>query len=631
MCHNATRPRGGALLVSLLLAATLLPGLASAQSGPGGGVRAEWRHIGNSAVDLALASPASGAAERVWFSPEGARLFVRTSSGRVFETADFETWKRADAAVNAPEPDRGGAQSGPVRSNPLNPQRLYAFGQNVFRSDDGGSSWINVTAFQRSSIIGGGMNDLAISPRDPDELVVANRVGLWRSLDGGMTWSGLNDSLPNLPASRLTALPQGSQGVRLEAGGIGAIEWAPGEKLAWRLIPDPLSIQEAAVRRAAAVALSAGVTASAAAGDFLYVGASDGRIWASRDKGQTWDAPLSGERGPVRSIWVDAKEPRTALAALGGATGPHVLRTVNGGQFWDDLTSDLPEAPAHGIAVDRASGTVYLATARGVFSTRADLNAAAPAGNWTALAGLPEASAQDVRLDGEGNQLFVALEGYGVYAALAPHRLGSFRLVNAADFSPRPAAPGSLLSVLGGRIRAARAGDLIFPVLAATDTETQIQVPFTARSGSLAVALDAGGKSVLLSLPVESVSPAIFIDRDGAPLALDADSGVLLDAMNPVRSSGRVQVLATGLGRVRPDWPAGSPGPANDPPQVIAPVRAWLDRAPVEVTRAVLAPGYVGLYLVEIQLPALVNAGPAELYLESETRESNRVRVWLEP
>ena len=266
-----------------------------------------------------------------------------------------------------------------------------------------------------------------------------------------------------------------------------------------------------------------------------------------------------------------------------------------------------------------------------LFSTRADLNAAAPAGNWTALAGLPEASAQDVRLDGEGNQLFVALEGYGVYAALAPHRLGSFRLVNAADFSPRPAAPGSLLSVLGGRIRAARAGDLIFPVLAATDTETQIQVPFTARSGSLAVALDAGGKSVLLSLPVESVSPAIFIDRDGAPLALDADSGVLLDAMNPVRSSGRVQVLATGLGRVRPDWPAGSPGPANDPPQVIAPVRAWLDRAPVEVTRAVLAPGYVGLYLVEIQLPALVKAGPAELYLESETRESNRVRVWLEP
>jgi uncharacterized protein (TIGR03437 family) len=56
-----------------------------------------------------------------------------------------------------------------------------------------------------------------------------------------------------------------------------------------------------------------------------------------------------------------------------------------------------------------------------------------------------------------------------------------------------------------------------------------------------------------------------------------------------------------------------------------------LDRSPLEVTRAVLAPGYIGLYLVEVQLPAIVNAGPAKLHLESEGRESNRVRVWLEP
>ncbi|HOK44525.1 MAG TPA: hypothetical protein PLK67_01240, partial [Bryobacteraceae bacterium] len=107
--------------------------------------------------------------------------------------------------------------------------------------------------------------------------------------------------------------------------------------------------------------------------------------------------------------------------------------------------------------------------------------------------------------------------------------------------------------------------------------------------------------------------------------------GVLLDAMNPARSNGRIQVLATGLGRVRPDWPAGMPGPVDDPPTVIEPVRAYLDRAPVEVTRAILAPGYIGLYLVEIQLPAIVNAGPAELYLESGGRESNRTRIWLEP
>jgi uncharacterized protein (TIGR03437 family) len=570
----------------------------------------------------------------VWFSADGAALFVRTATGRVFQTSDFEKWQSAAAvpppvadAASVPLPD--GIQS--IRSNPLNSSRLYAFGRQIFRSDDGGGSWMNLTAYKRQSIIGDGMRDLAVSPKDSDDVVVANERGVWRSLDGGTTWTGLNAALPNLPLRRLAAVPEEGRGIRLVDDGGEVVEGAPGEKLAWRLAPDVRQEQQEAARQAASAALGAELTAFAAAGDFAYAGASDGRLWVSMDKGRGWGLPSARARGPVESIWLDPNDPKTALAALGGSNGPRVLRTINGGQFWDDLTADLPPGNAWGIAADRPTGTVYVATDRGVFSTRADLNAAAPATNWNSLRGLPEAPALDVRLDPDGNQLFVAVQGYGVYAALAPHRLGSLRLVNAADFSGRPAAPGSLLSVLGGRVRTARSGDLNFPVLAASDSETQIQVPFTAPGGSLSVALETGQGSVRMALPVQAVSPAVFIDRDGTPLVLNADSGVLLDAMNPARSNGRIQILATGLGKVRPDWPAGMAGPAEDPPTVIAPVRAYLDRAPVEVTRATLAPGYIGLYLVEIQLPAIVNAGPAELYLESEAKDSNRVRIWLEP
>jgi len=51
----------------------------------------------------------------------------------------------------------------------------------------------------------------------------------------------------------------------------------------------------------------------------------------------------------------------------------------------------------------------------------------------------------------------------------------------------------------------------------------------------------------------------------------------------------------------------------------------------VDVTQAVLAPGYVGFYLVEVQLPKIVNAGPAELVLEAEGQQSNHVRLYVEP
>ena len=52
---------------------------------------------------------------------------------------------------------------------------------------------------------------------------------------------------------------------------------------------------------------------------------------------------------------------------------------------------------------------------------------------------------------------------------------------------------------------------------------------------------------------------------------------------------------------------------------------------PVDVTRAVLAPGLVGFYLVEIQIPKIVNYGPAELYIEAGGQMSNRVRIYIEP
>ena len=97
------------------------------------------------------------------------------------------------------------------------------------------------------------------------------------------------------------------------------------------------------------------------------------------------------------------------------------------------------------------------------------------------------------------------------------------------------------------------------------------------------------GARVLPSVPLVSAAPAIQLDpRDGAPLLLDADNGVLLDAMHPAHSHARIQILATGLGQVQPAWPTGLPAPADIPHTVAAPVRALLDRAPVQVTRAIL-------------------------------------------
>src|SRR5580765_3795577 len=136
-----------------VLFAILAPWRAAAQPAPGvtaRGLAPDWRHIGNLVLDQALAGASSGPCKRVWYGP-GGMLFVQTGSGRVYQTGDLESWHASNAlaptaAVNAavgilPEP---GAQT---RAFPEDRSRVYAFGEYVYRSEDGGAHWENTTFY----------------------------------------------------------------------------------------------------------------------------------------------------------------------------------------------------------------------------------------------------------------------------------------------------------------------------------------------------------------------------------------------------------------------------------------------------------------------------------------------------
>lgn len=600
---------------------------------------AQWRRIGNSTQLLGLASPAGGPVERVWFAADG-RLFVQLPGGREFSSADLEVWQAetgvAPAAVTPAPSDAVAPEAGALlRGARSNPAVVYAAGRYAWRSDDGGLNWSNLTALRDGSVLGGAVRDVSVDPSDAMRLVAAAATGVWLSVDGGLSWQGLNEGLPNLPVRRILAAPNGSRGLRIAAGTDPAelreLEWTPGQHVGWRVFPPASLPVERQARRALSQLFDTEITASAQAGDTVYAGAADGRLWTSPDGGQSW-RPMGAQpnSGAVERIWIDPADRGFALAVLSSPDkgGPRLLRTLNGGGFWDDLSSNLPDGPAFGVAADRATGAIYVATQRGIFYTLGDLRAPAPATPWQPLnRGLPEAPARDVRLDDAGHLLLAALDGYGVYATLAPHRNRQPQVVHSADYGVRAAAPGALLSVLGARVTGATANSAQAPVLTASDTESQIQVPFESAGDSLQLIVNSPQGRIVFGMPLQSVAPSILIDRDGSPMLIDADSGIQLDAMHPARPGMRVQILMSGLGRVQPDWPTGLAAPLEDAPRVVAPMRASIDTIPLEVTRATLAPGYIGYYVVEIQLPALLDAGASELLLEAAGRPSNRVRM----
>jgi uncharacterized protein (TIGR03437 family) len=635
VCHNAT------LRVTLGLLALTVALPAYAQT--------DWRKVGGPSVELMLAGPATGPVDRVWFSPDGSLLYARTAAGRIFQTANFDTWFPAG---DVSEPPRLTAQAvrlpehgATVVTTASNRATIYSLGPQLFRSEDGGRSWTNLSAYKSAAVIGVGQRAVAAppGPADRDQLVVANNYGVWRSMDAGRSWSGLNRSLPNLSVSRILSTPSGTSGTRIQVDNLGALELPHGESV-WYPVRAPEMESEAALMKRAATALAdelggaADITAVASSGNTIYAGASDGRIWVSSDGGAFFvNHAANGMR--VERLLVQPGRPQVAVAALSGnalnGKAARVLRTTNFGYgyYWDALDGNLPEGGVHGISADFAAGALYVASDRGVFWTQADLqnNSTDPV-RWTNLSDrLPAAVAKDVRLDPAGVQLYAALEGYGVFATNAPHRVRNLQIVNAADYSLRPAAPGGLLSVIGGQVSAARGGNLDYPVLKVLGNNSQIQVPFEAVGPSIALALQTANGLVTRDVAVQPISPAILVGSEGAPMLWDADSGMPLDLRSPAHSNGRLQIWATGLGKVQPQWPTGIPAPMEDPPAVAAAVRVYLDRVPLQVTRATLLPGYIGFYLIEVQLPAIVNAGSSELFVSADGQESNRVQIVIEP
>jgi len=601
--------------------------------------------VGNSAIELGLAALATGPVEEVWFTENGSQLLVRTASGLLFETSDFEQWRAVSDDESGPRafvepvpPDAVAPETGAtlfaVRDQPA---VFYALGRAVYRSEDGGFSWMDLTRYRGFSILGEGLKSMAVAPDDGDQIVVAGRFGVWRSLDGGLSWDGLNEGLPNLPANRLLQLPAGGQPTRVSAEGVVALEWAPGERISWRPVADYGLQQEERFRAALSESFGDEISAAARLGDYVYAGsASGGVLWVSADSGRSWRTSQVASAGTIERIFPVPGAVGVAVAAAGGTgeNAARVLRTVNGGIFWDDITGDLPDAAVTGITAYLESGSVYVATKDGAYLAATDLRRAGPPEHWSLVTeNLPRRSALDVALDDGGNQIYVLLDGEGVFAAIAPHRYLDPNLVSGADWTRRAAAPGALLSILGRQVVMARIGALEVPVLAASESESQIQVPFEAAGTALSLALrdSDSAERYSLGIPLDSASPAIFVDTDGTPLLLDADTGVMLDALRAARPGSRVQILATGLGRVEPEWPTGLPAPLEDPPEVVSQVRAVLDGAPVEVTKATLAAGYIGFYVVEFRVPDIVNAGPSELFLEVDGNSSNHARIYLEP
>ncbi|HEY2740300.1 MAG TPA: hypothetical protein VGK45_17955 [Thermoanaerobaculia bacterium] len=204
----------------------------------------------------------------------GASVYAGTQVDGVYRSLDAaSSWHAANHGLRA-------AAVLSVAVDPTRPRRLYAVAVNgIFRSGDGGSTWTHL----RSDPSG----NIAVDPAGVVYAFTGGTLGLARSRDTGVTWTSID---PGLVGGVTFALDPAHPGV-LFAGG----HWA---------------------------------------------------LARSRNAGAAWTTEATGavECMDVQSIDVVAKTGEVYVAGFAGCQfqGGGVRRSLDGGITWTDVSSNLP-------------------------------------------------------------------------------------------------------------------------------------------------------------------------------------------------------------------------------------------------------------------------------------------------
>ncbi len=292
--------------------------------------------------------------------------------------------------------------------------------------------------------------------------------------------------------------------------------------------------------------------------------------------------------------------PSTAVTASFSDGDPSIALVPQGNGIWSGTWTPKTAQPQMSVEI---VATAFLPGARGIAGTFQLTGTVQPAANAEAPA--PAAALNSANISG------AAQISPGTWMTIFGDRLANGTSSASGPFPPSLAGTTVMI------------GATALPLDYVSPTQVNALLPFSLMPNAIVslVVQRSATVSVPIDVTIADIGPAIFAVNGagtGQGAVTIATSGVLaapvgaFPGSQPVKRGDFLAIYCTGLGAVNNTPADGAPAPSSPPlATTLANPTVTIGGVPAPVSYSGLAPGLVGLYQVNVQVPDNAPTGPA--------------------
>jgi uncharacterized protein (TIGR03437 family) len=208
----------------------------------------------------------------------------------------------------------------------------------------------------------------------------------------------------------------------------------------------------------------------------------------------------------------------------------------------------------------------------------------------------------------------------------APVAPGAIVQIYGSEFgtaiTPGTITDGHLSTTLGGVSVAIGGTDAPLYYSSTGQINAQVPVELSANQQYQVVVKVNGLYSNPETINTAAAQPGLAVLADNSVIAQDVNYN-LITANHPAHAGDVIILYLTGMGATNPLVPSGVPAPSSPLAQAVIQPQVTIDGSPAQVLFAGLSPGSVGLYQIDVKIPAGARTGDLPLVVKQGSVASN--------